>query len=138
MFLSVTALLPIHILYIDLVTDAALSICLAFEKASDNIMMRPPRKSTSKFFTPWVTASLVFSSILEGLIVFVCFVFGLNYGLGVAQTMALLCLIIQETLYAINCRNLKEPIYKQGLFSNKYLNIGLVLHQLDHYFILKC
>ena len=127
MFLSVTALLPIHILYIDLVTDAALSICLAFEKASDNIMMRPPRKSTSKFFTPWVTASLVFSSVLEGLIVFMCFLYGLNYGLAVAQTMALLCLIIQETLYAINCRNLKEPIYKQGLFSNKYLNIGLVL-----------
>ena len=40
--------------------------------------------------------------------------------------MALLCLIIQETLYAINCRNLKDPIYKQGLFSNKYLNIGLI------------
>ncbi|MBE6157305.1 MAG: cation-translocating P-type ATPase [Firmicutes bacterium] len=127
MFLSVTALLPIHILYIDLVTDAALSICLAFEKASDNIMKRPPRKSTSKFFTPWVTASLVFSSFLEGLIVFICFVYGLNYGLAVAQTMALLCLIIQETLYAINCRNLKEPIYKQGFFSNKYFNIGLTL-----------
>lgn len=127
MFLSVNALLPIHILYIDLVTDAALSICLAFEKASKNIMMRPPRKSTSKFFTPWVIASLVFSAVLEGLITLICFMFGMNYGLGVAQTMALLCLIVQETFYAINCRNLKDPIYKQGFFSNKYLNIGLIL-----------
>ncbi|MBQ2640175.1 MAG: cation-translocating P-type ATPase [Bacilli bacterium] len=126
MFLSVTALLPIHILYIDLVTDAGLSVLLAFEKASSDVMKRPPRKSTSKFFTPWVNASLIFSAFLEGLIVFICFLFGLNYGLAVAQTMALLCLIVQETFYAINCRNLKQPIYKQGLFSNKYFNIGLI------------
>ena len=127
MFLSVTALLPIHILYIDLVTDAGLSVLLAFEKASSDVMQRPPRKSTSKFFTPWVNASLLFSSFLEGLIVFACFLFGLNYGLGVAQTMALLCLIVQETFYAINCRNLKQPIHKQGWFSNKYFNIGLLI-----------
>ncbi len=127
MFLSVNALLPIHILYIDLVTDAALAICLAFEKAAKDIMLRPPRKSTSKFFTPWVIASLVFSAFLEGMVVLLCFLVGMNYGVGVAQTMALLCLIIQETLYAINCRNLKDPIYKQGFFSNKYLNIGLFL-----------
>ena len=127
MFLSVTALLPIHILYIDLVTDAFLSICLAFERAADDIMRRPPRKSTSNFFTPWVVASLLFSSVLEGFIVLICFLVGLNYSIKVAQTMALLCLIIQETLYAINCRNLKDPIYKQGFFSNKYFNIGLII-----------
>ncbi len=127
MFLSVTALLPIHILYIDLVTDAGLSILLAFEKASSDVMKRPPRKSTSKFFTPWVNASLLFSAFLEGLIVFVCFLYGLNFGLAVAQTMALLCLIVQETFYSINCRNLKQPIYKQGFFSNKYFNVGLIV-----------
>ena len=116
MFLSVTALLPIHILYIDLVTDAGLSVLLAFERASSDVMKRPPRKSTSKF-----------SAFLEGLIVFICFLYGLNFGLPVAQTMALLCLIVQETFYSINCRNLKQPIYKQGLFSNKYFNIGLIV-----------
>lgn len=126
MFFAVNALLPIHILYIDLVTDAGLSILLAFEKASSDVMKRPPRKSTSKFFTPWVNAQLIFSSLLEGLVVLMCFLFGMNYGIGVAQTMALLCLIVQETFYSINCRNLKQPIYKQGWFSNKYFNIGLI------------
>ena len=126
MFFAVNALLPIHILYIDLVTDAGLSILLAFEKASSDVMKRPPRKSTSKFFTPWVNAQLIFSSLLEGLVVLMCFLFGMNYGIGVAQTMALLCLIVQETIYSINCRNLKQPIYKQGWFSNKYFNIGLI------------
>ena len=127
MFLSVTALLPIHILYIDLVTDAALSICLAFEKASKDIMKRPPRKSTSSFFTPFIIANLAISSIIEAGLVLICFLVGKTYSLEIAQTMALLCLIVQETLYAINCRNLKDPVTKQGLFSNKYLNIGMIL-----------
>lgn len=127
MFLSVTALLPIHILYIDLVTDAALSICLAFEKASKNIMKRPPRKSTSSFFTPFIMANLIISSVIEAGLVLICFLVGKTYSLEIAQTMALLCLIVQETLYAINCRNLKDPVTKQGLFSNKYLNIGFIL-----------
>ena len=127
MFLSVNALLPIHILYIDLVTDAALSICLAFERASKNVMKRPPRKSTSSFFTPFIIANLVISSVIEAGLVLICFLVGKTYSLEVAQTMALLCLIVQETLYAINCRNLKDPVTKQGLFSNKYLNIGFIL-----------
>jgi len=126
MFLSVTALLPIHILYIDLVTDAALAICLAFEKASKDVMKRPPRKSTSSFFTPFIIANLGISSVIEAILVLICFLVGRNYGLEIAQTMALLCLIVQETLYAINCRNLKDPIVKQGFFSNKYLNIGMI------------
>ena len=127
MFMMVNALLPVHILYIDLVTDAGLAILLAFEKASKSIMNRPPRKSTSKFFTPFVIASLVVSSILEALVVLICFVAGLKFSLGVAQTMSLLCLIVQETLYALNCRNLKETVYRQGFFSNKLFNIGFLI-----------
>ncbi len=126
MFMAVTALLPIHILYIDLVTDAALAICLAFEKASKDVMSRPPRRSTSSFFTPFIIANLAISSIIEAALVLICFLVGKTYSLEVAQTMALLCLIVQETLYAINCRNLKDPVVKQGIFSNKYLNIGFV------------
>ena len=126
MFLSVTALLPIHILYIDLVTDAALAICLAFERASKDVMKRPPRKSTSSFFTPFIIANLAISSIIEAGLVLFCFLVGKTYSLETAQTMALLCLIVQETFYAINCRNLKDTAIKQGLFSNKYLNIGMI------------
>ena len=127
MFMLVDALLPIHILYIDLVTDAGLSILLAFEKASANIMNRPPKKSTSNFFTPFIGVSLGLSAFLEAIVVLICFSIGLHYNLEVAQTMALLCLITQETLYSLNCRNLKETIYKHGLFSNKIFNIGFAL-----------
>ena len=45
----------------------------------------------------------------------------------VAASLALFTIVIQEILYAVSCRNLKEFAYKQGLFSNKYMNIGLLI-----------
>ena len=44
----------------------------------------------------------------------------------VAQTLALLSIIINEFVFAYNCRSLKERIVKRGLFSNKYLNLGIL------------
>ena len=40
--------------------------------------------------------------------------------------MTYLFLIVQEITYGINCRNLKEPVAKQGLFSNKAMNLGVL------------
>lgn len=128
MFLGVNVLLPIHILYIDLVTDALLAICLAFEKSSKNIMKEPPHKSSHKFFTPFMTTFLLISSIIEAGLIYLVYKIGLNnFGPTVAQSMAFLCLIIQEMIFAFNCRNLKEPLIKHGMFSNKYMNIGIIL-----------
>ena len=60
---------------------------------------------------------------------------GLNYyfidlGQPVAQTLALLSIVINEFVFAYNCRSLKEQIHKRGLFSNKYLNMGILLLML--------
>ncbi len=128
MLLGINVLLPIHILYIDLVTDAILSICLAFERPSKNIMKEPPHKSSNKFFTPFMTVFLILSSIIESLLIYTVYKMGLNYyGTMVAQSMAFLCLIVQEMIFAVSCRNLKEPIFRHGILSNKYMNVGMVL-----------
>ena len=128
MFLGVNVLLPIHILYIDLVTDAILSICLAFEGSSKNVMNEPPHSSSGKFFTPFMTVFLLISAIIESGLIYIVYKIGLNYyGQNIAQSMAFLCLIVQEMIFALNCRNLKDPLVKHGLFTNKYINIGFVL-----------
>lgn len=127
MILGINVLLPIHILYIDLVTDAILSICLAFEKASKNVMKEPPHKSNNKFFTPFMTTFLVLSAVIESILIYLVYKIGLTeFGQTTAQSMAFLCLIIQEMIFAFDCRNLKEPIFKHGIFSNKYMNIGML------------
>lgn len=127
MIIGISVLQPIHILYIDLVTDAILAICLAFEHSSKNVMKEPPHKSSNKFFTPFMTAYLIISSVIEAALIYLVYKIGLNnYGEVSAQSMAFLCLIVQEMVFAINCRNLKEPIVKHGFFSNKYINIGFI------------
>lgn len=127
MFMGINILLPIQILFIDLFTDAILSICMAFEKGGKNIMNVPPHKSSGHFFTPFMTCFLGVSAILECALIFIVYMIGHKYfGEVSAQSMAFLCLIVQEMVFAYNCRNLKEPIISNGLFSNKVMNIGII------------
>ena len=123
-----TILLPIQILFIDLITDSIPSICLAFENPEKNIMKNNPREITKPLFTPFVYSSIIFSSILETIFVIVIFFITNNlYGSDVAITCSLLSLVMQEIIYAFSCRNPKQFIIKQGIFSNKYLNYGMLL-----------
>ena len=48
-----------------------------------------------------------------------------KFGLQTGQTMALLSIVLNEFVFAYNCRSLNEVITKRGIFSNKYLNIGM-------------
>lgn len=121
-----TIISAIHVLYIDLVADTIPSIALAFEKASKNNMKNKPNGLNKRIFTKFFTAFLIVSVILETFIsLFVYYMF-LEFGQSVAQTLALLSIIINEFVFAYNCRSLKEQIYERGLFSNKHLNIGIL------------
>lgn len=123
-----TILIPLHILFINLVTDSIPSICLSFEQAEANIMSIEPRGINKPLFTPFVYASLITSSIIATIFVIATYFITLNYySIGIACSLALLSLVMQEIIYAVICRNLKEPVYKQGWFSNKAMNIGLII-----------
>ena len=123
-----TILLPIYILFIDLITDSVPSICLAFEKSEKNIMSQKPRGLNKSLFTPFIKSCFISSAIIET--IFVCLTYFISlklYNNEIAMSLALLSMVVQEIIYSISCRNLKEPIFKQGLFSNKAMNIGLAI-----------
>lgn len=123
-----TILIPIHILFIDLVTDSIPSICLSFEKSEKDIMNKPPRGIDKPIFTPFVYGSIISSSIIETIFVILTYFISLKYTTSeVAGSLALLSLVMQEIIYAVVCRNLKELVTKQGLFSNKAMNYGLLI-----------
>lgn len=128
MFTGHTILLPIHILFIDLVTDSIPSICLSFEQSEKDIMKKKPRGINKPLFTPFVMASVISSAIIETAFVLITYFVALNkYGAETAASLALLSLVVQEIVYAFVCRNLKELVYKQGLFKNKILNYGILI-----------
>lgn len=123
-----TILLPIYILFIDLVTDSIPSICLSFEKSEDGIMNKKPRGINKPLFTPFIKSCIVSSAIIETIFVVLTYFISLKmYGQETAMSLALLSMVVQEIVYSISCRNLKESVVKQGLFSNKAMNYGLLL-----------
>ena len=123
-----TILLPIYILFIDLVTDSIPSICLSFEKCEDDIMNKKPRGINKPLFTPFIKSCIASSAIIETIFVVLTYFISLKmYGQETAMSLALLSMVVQEIVYSISCRNLKESVVKQGLFSNKAMNYGLLL-----------
>ena len=121
-----TIISAIHVLYIDLVADTIPSITLAFEGASKDVMARKPNGLNKKIFTKFFSAFLIISVILETAISLFVYYHFLDLGSDIAQTLALLSIIINEFVFAYNCRSLKEQIHKRGFFSNKYLNLGIL------------
>lgn len=123
-----TILLPIYILFIDLVTDSIPSICLSFEKSEDGIMDKKPRGINKPLFTPFIKSCIASSAIIETIFVVLTYFISLKmFGQEIAMSLALLSMVVQEIVYSISCRNLKGSVVKQGLFSNKAMNYGLLL-----------
>lgn len=128
MFTGNIILLPIHILFIDLITDTIPSICLSFEKAERNIMKKPPRRAQKPIFTPFTYSCIIYSAVVETIFALTTYFIALYYyNATTAASLALLSIVIQEIIYAITCRNLKKPIFKQGVLSNKSMNIGIII-----------
>ena len=131
-----TILLPIYILFIDLVTDTIPSICLSFEKSEDGIMNKKPRGINKPLFTSFIKSCIVSSAIIETIFVVITYFISLKiYGQETAMSLALLSMVVQEIVYSVSCRNLKQSVIKQGLFSNKAMNYGLLLILLIEFIV---
>lgn len=126
MLTGTTIISAIHVLYIDLVADTLPSIMLSFEGPSKDIMKRKPNGLNKRIFTSFFSSFLIVSVILETLVSLFIYYHFIGLGSSIAQTLALLSIIINEFVFAYNCRSLKEQIHKRGIFSNKYLNFGIL------------
>lgn len=128
MLFGVEIFLPIQLLYINLVTDGIPAIALAFEGSDKNIMTRKSRKKDSSFFTPFLIAKIVISSMLKFISVLLIYFVNINYyDINVATSMAFLTLILLEMSFAYSCRNLKKNVFNKGIFSNHYMNKSMLI-----------
>ena len=118
-------MLPIQLLWINLITDTIPAITLGFEKAEKNIMIKKPRKSTEKFFTPFLITRIIVPAILKSIIILLLFIyFEFNYNHEIAMTISFICLSFIELLFAHVMRNDKKSILEIGILSNKPLVIS--------------
>lgn len=125
--LNKTLLLPIQILWINLVTDTIPAIALGFEKEEKDIMRQPPRDSKQNFFTPFLTLRIAIPGVLKAIVIFVMyFMIEASHGAEMAGGAVFITLAMIEILFAFICRSNKKSIFKIGLFSNKQMLLCVV------------
>jgi len=113
-------LLPIHILWINLVTDGLPGLALAAEPAEKNIMERPPRHPQENIFTGmWF--QIIWIGLLMGGVSIFSQAWAIRTGNPNWQTIVFTVLCLSQMGNVLALRSEKESVFSQGLFSNKPL-----------------
>lgn len=132
-------LLPIHILWINLVTDSLPALALAVDPAEKDIMERKPIKSKNGIFTKGMSWRIIYQGIMIGLLTLTAFIIGLStknvpvieglteqqVRVEIGQTMAFMVLAFSELVHIFNIRNNKKSIFKTPILNNLVL-IGAI------------
>ncbi len=128
------ALLPIHILWINLVSDGLPAISLSFEKAEKDIMNRPPRPPQQTVFANGRGMHMIWVGILMAGISLSAQAWAINNDLH-WQTIVFNVLCLSQMGHVLAIRSEKQSLFSIGIFSNKPL-IGAVLIALLLQFVI--
>jgi Ca2+-transporting ATPase len=128
-------ILPVQILWINLVVAVALALSLAFEAKEPDIMQRPPRKPDTPILSRFmVRRTFIIGAIMAiGTVSLFLWEYNRELAKGVpefkvlaeAQTMSVTSLMFFQVFYLLNCRSLRFSFIKMGLFSNPYILLGI-------------
>jgi Ca2+-transporting ATPase len=114
-------LLPIHILWINLVTDSFPALALGMEPAERDIMDKKPRDPNARIFGRGMVRRIVYQGFLTGVLTLTAFTIGLRDGLDIGRTMAFAALTFGELVHVLNVRSNKYSIFKIGFLTNRYV-----------------
>ena len=121
---------PVHLLWINLVTDTLPAIALGVEPAEPGIMTHKPRGRQSNFFDGGVFGAIIYQGILQTILVLAVYGWGLifpeHHTQGAihadALTMAFATLGLIQLLHAFNVKSVYQSVFKVGLFRNQTFN----------------
>lgn len=117
-------LLPIHILWINLITDSLPALALGVDPKDPNVMSEPPRNPKDNLFSNGTGVTLILLGILIGFTTLLAFKVG-EYlypnSLAHAQTMSFVVLSGSQLILSLSMRSENESVFKIGIFKNKKL-----------------
>ena len=136
-------LLPIQILWVNLVTDGLPAMALGLEPPEPGIMDRKPRKRDESIFSQrlgWIIAS---RGVYIAFITLLAFTLGLVYcrwhnlpEIDVARTMAFTTLVLAQLFYVFECRSERYSPFDLGIFSNPFLLYAVACSVFMHLAVL--
>lgn len=118
---------PIHILWVNLITDSLPALSLGVDPGDKSVMNDNPRDPKENFLKQG-GISLVLNGVLIGVLTLFAFQFGLKkYGnITHAQTMAFVVLSVSQLVHSLNMRHTEKSIFQVGLFTNKFLIFSIL------------
>lgn len=127
-------LLPLQILWINLITDSFPALALVFEK-EESVMKSKPRKEKSILNGIW--KFIIIAGIFAFMIELIIYLVGINNNFPIekTRTLVLTTAILFELLFVYTCRS-KKPLWNLGIFSNKWLNYAVLLSISLHLILL--
>ena len=117
---------PIHILWVNLVTDGLPGLALAAEPAERGVMQRPPRPPKESLFAHGLWQHILGMGLLIGGLCLAVQAWALHTGHAHWQTMVFTVLTLAQMAHVLAIRSESEPLWRQGLGSNRPL-LGAVL-----------
>lgn len=126
---------PVHLLWINLVTDTLPAIALGVEPAEPGVMTHKPRGRKSNFFDGGVFGAILYQGVFQTMLVLGVYGWALLSPEHVtraeihadALTMAFATLGLIQLLHAFNVKSVYQSIFKVGLFKNKTFNWSIPL-----------
>jgi P-type Ca2+ transporter type 2C len=120
-------LLPIHILWINLVTDGFPALALAAEPEEKQIMQRPPRHPKESIFSGGMGYHIIWVGFLIGLLTLGTQAFEIYTGNTHWQTIVFTVLCLAQMWHVLAIRSDRESLFSQGIFTNKLLLAAVLL-----------
>lgn len=139
-----TPLRPIHILWVNLITDTLPALSLGVDPEDPDVMKEKPRHAKESLFSGSVPF-LIFNGVVIGLLTLIAFIAGAKFYTGDthlfplfpeqidedallhAQTMAFVVLSFSQLVHSFNLRSRTKSIFSIGIFTNKYLVFSLLI-----------
>ncbi len=133
MFLGMMAglpvpLLPIQVLWVNLVTDGLPAAALGFDPPEKDVMKRRPRGLKESIFSHGLAAMIIFRGIMIGLTTLAVYISLLCFtgDIGVGRTGAFVTLVLTQLIHVFECKSETRSIFQIPLFNNKYLVIAVI------------
>jgi Ca2+-transporting ATPase len=121
-------LLPIHLLWINLVTDGLPALCLATDPIDPDVMQRRPRPRSERITDRGFLHAMFITGVLTAGVAFAVYVYVLRTGTPErAPTYAFTALVFAELLRSFGARSESTPVWRISLFTNANLVIVVAL-----------
>lgn len=113
-------LLPIHLLWVNLITDSLPAFALGMGKTEADVMERPPRDKNEGFFAHGLALTILWQGIMIGGVTLIAFFIGNQISYPVGMTMAFITLCGSQLVHSFNVKS-HHSILNKSLFDNVYL-----------------